>query len=101
MINPIPGLNVMPSPGTVLRYSQNPGIGSGRNINGRVNNRDGSVLGFRSNILHSKAFYLAVFAVLIRKDGVNRILIATKTTKGGEEISFDSTSSVAFDLFEV
>jgi hypothetical protein len=101
MINPIPGLNVMPTPGTVLRYSQNPGIGSGRNINGMVKNRDGDLLGFRSNILHSKAFYLAVFAVLIRKDGVNRILIATKTTKGGEEISFDSASSIAFDLFEV
>jgi hypothetical protein len=40
-------------------------------------------------------------AILIRKDGVNRILVATKTTRGTEDIALDSAQSVAFDLFEV
>ena len=101
IISAIPGANVMPSPGTVLKFVQNTGIGSGRNINGSVSNRDGNLLGFRSNVLHSKSAYLAIFAFLIRKDGVNKILVATKTTKGAEEILFDSASSVSFDLFEV
>jgi hypothetical protein len=97
----IPGSNVMPTPGTVLKFSQNSGIGSGRNINGILQTRENFPLGFRSIDLYAKSPYLAIMAILIRKDGVNRILVATKTTRGTEDIALDSAQSVAFDLFEV
>jgi hypothetical protein len=100
MLPIIPGMGVLPMPGTVLKFIQNPGIGTGKNINGVIQTREGFPVGFRSNILHSKVAYLTIFAVIVRNNGLNRLLIATKTTRGGEDILFDS-DSVAFDLFEV
>ena len=96
----LPGGGVLPAPGMVMSFTASVGIGSGREVNG-VLSVGGNTIGFKTAPLVRGKPYLAVVCFMAKKGDVERLVIATRVTIGGESIVFDSSTDTAFDIFEV
>jgi len=98
----IPGAGLsLPIPGQQLVWQRTANSIPVRSLQGILKTQSGYPIGFRTPKIATDQPYQAVFAFLVEKNGIKRLVCITQNTPGDENVSVSSDTGAGIDLFEV